>query len=682
METKSNRTFGIVYLILLILFLIRFIPLLYPEGRFWAFNHLIFLPDSYTIIYAVIALIALAIPLLKQSTSLGESIIDSFSDIFYESKLKYLYRGLFVVVMGALFIIFAAPTHFLGDGYTALANLASDSGTVLRWSEKGITFLHSMVQSLLGEKNVQSSLLTFQITAIFSGMISIWFFFSIAGIVDKNRTRRYFVFIVSFLSAILLLFFGYVENYPLVWVALTGFIYFSLRYLKSNRGLVFCLIFLFFGLFTHLQMGILIPPFIYLILSTDSGQFFIRKHRLFFIISMIVLIIAGIAVFVYKYRTDLYFEDIFLPLFSGKNLSTTNFVFSATHIIDILNELLILSPLLPVLAAISFGEYKSILKRRTSIYFTILAVSGFLFTLIIDPKLGMGRDWDLFSFVGFGFALLFAYLITNSRLTEIKKIIPTITIYLIVAIVPYLMTNLNRDSSINYAKYLIDLDPEKSYSNLVIMRLYYQESGDTHAADSLQAVFFERFPNEKRIYEAFTLLKNGDINGAKNIAEDIVPDRLSGHYYNFLSAMYMVEGKLDDALEESDKAIQLGMYNYRFYINRALIFTRMRQYDRAIEAARNANDIYRNDNDVLSALAWIYSLSNQFDSSIVYSHKFITLDSANVAGYYFLSRAYIQKQMPDSSLKYFNLYQRMGHLDNYYDNKVSELQQMLAKLLK
>ncbi len=678
-SAKNNIVIS-AYLVTVLLFLIRFVPFFYPDGRFWGINHLIFLPNAFVITYAAIAILAMIMPFFRQSSHMSEAFINNFSKIFFESKYKYIHRLIFIAVISLSCIIFAAPTHFLGDGYTALSNLASDSGTVLRWSEKGITFLHSIIQSLLGPKNKQTALLTFQITAILSGVISIWFFFLIAEFLSDNKSKRILVFFTSLLSGILLLFFGYVENYPLIWIALTGFVYFGLRYLTSGRGLAAGIFFLAFGLFIHLQMSMLIPAFVFLIFCRGRGLAVFKQYRTLLISLAVAFLIGGFIIFVHIYKTDLYFEDIFLPLFSSKGFSTTNFAFSGTHLTDIVNELLLLSPIFPALIVLSFNELKHIFKNGVTFFLILITLSSFLFVLFIDPKLGMGRDWDLFSFLGFGFTLLLIYSIPKKHFTALRKYIPTMVIYLIVTAVPYLLINLNRDTSIKYAKYLIDLDHEKSYSNLVIMRLYYQELGDSQTADSLNAVFFERFPNEKKIFDAFNVLNSGDINRAKEMAKDIVPDRLSGHYHNFLSALYMCVGRLDDALDESNKAIQLGMYNYRFFVNRAWIFSRMKQYDRALESARVAYSLYNNDDDVLSAFAWINILADKPDSAITYAYKLIELDSGDVSGYYFLCRAYAEKGIPDSSLRYYNLYQRSGYMDAFYDNKLAELKHMIEGL--
>jgi hypothetical protein len=510
---------------------------------------------------------ALVLPFLKFTDRAGESFINRFNNIFFESNRKYLFRLLFITIMGGMFIIFAAPTHFLGDGYLQISNLAMKSGITHKWSEKGITLILEQIQYIIGAKNEQTATASFQVISYLAGMISIYFYFLIAEIIWRKSFIRILVFLALLLSGTSLLFFGYIESYPLIWISLTGFTYTGLRYMIKGRGWLFPLLFLGFGIFIHLQMAVLIPVYIYLIFSTDWGLAVFNRFRSLLIGTAIILLIGGIAVFFYKYQTDLYFENIFLPPFSGKPIDPGYYVFSMSHLVDILNQMLLLSPLLPVWLLFLTGSPTKISKNKILIFLSLIAFFCLLFVFFIDPKLGMPRDWDLFSFSAFGLTLLLISMTGENHFIVIKRLLPSLIIFLTVACLPYFLTNLNRDTSIKYVEYMIRLDPKKSLSSLVIMRGYYNNIGEQQTADSLTALCIERFPNEKKIYDAFAALRRGDINRAEKITETIIPEKFSGDYHNFLSALYLSQGDYNKALKESDKAIQLKNYNYRIYVN-------------------------------------------------------------------------------------------------------------------
>lgn len=106
--------------ILAVLLLIRFLPLFIPEARLWGFNHLVFLPDSYLVVYILLTAIALALLIPRRNHGSKESPVEIISSLFFDTQNKYYYRILFIAVSACMFIVFAAPAHFLGDGYALI----------------------------------------------------------------------------------------------------------------------------------------------------------------------------------------------------------------------------------------------------------------------------------------------------------------------------------------------------------------------------------------------------------------------------------------------------------------------------------------------------------------------------------------------------------------------------------
>ncbi|MCP4705526.1 MAG: hypothetical protein GY865_13075, partial [candidate division Zixibacteria bacterium] len=218
---EKGKQFWYLYFALIILVLIRIIPFLYPASRTWGFNHLIFLPSGYSIGFFAIAAIALILPFINKSEIWGESFINWFSHTFFDCPRRLLYRFLFILPIASLFMIFAMPTHFLGDGYEVIRNVASDSGTFFKWSGSGIIILLRGLRKLIGGDNNQSAVAALQIVSYLSGIFSIWFYFKIAEHLSSDKTKRLLILLVSLFSGSLLLFFGYAENYPPLWVAMT-----------------------------------------------------------------------------------------------------------------------------------------------------------------------------------------------------------------------------------------------------------------------------------------------------------------------------------------------------------------------------------------------------------------------------------------------------------------------------
>ncbi|UCD94887.1 MAG: hypothetical protein JSU69_02210, partial [Candidatus Zixiibacteriota bacterium] len=552
-ESKALR---ISYLLLASLFLVRAAPIILGNCRCWGINHLIFLPDIFTAVYLCLAGIALVLPFSKQASSFAKSVLTCFSKLFFESRRRAYHRFLFILVMAGLFAVFAAPTHFLGDGYTLIGNLASESGTFFKWSEKWITVLLQTIQSILGEKNAHTARLSFQIVSVFSGAISIWFLFSISEIISDNSDKRFLIFSAMFFAGTLLLFFGYVENYPALLACFIAYVFFSLRYIIRNSGFTLASIIFVVGCFIHLQMVIFLPAHLYLLMCKNRGLRFYQHFRKYLLLVGAAAIMAIIVAFVHKYTSDLYFENIFLPLFKGKSIAPDYGIFRFDHLLDILNLLYLLSPVSLLLLFLSHEKLRRVFHKKSTAFLALISLSGLLFLITIDPKLGMARDWDLFSLSAVGPTLVLTMLISNKRLVSISRLWGTLLIFfLISACTPFLAVNLNNQTSIAYMEHLINLDKGKSLPALKTLHDFYRRHGNSDKADSLRGKFKEYYPNQNRIRMAITALNRGNLKSATEMARSIIPDRFSSDYYSLMSNIQLLRGNHSRALELSGKAI-------------------------------------------------------------------------------------------------------------------------------
>ncbi|MEW5922947.1 MAG: hypothetical protein AB1746_03080 [Candidatus Zixiibacteriota bacterium] len=661
------------------LFLMRFIAKSFPSARLWGFNHLIFLPDQYTMIFAIVSIIALILPFIPGIRRLDSVGLSGFAGIFFDSPRKYVYRLIFIIISGAIFTIFTAPVHFLGDGYSLIANLGSDSGTFFKWSEKWITVLLMQIQNLLGPRNPQTARTAFQIVSIFSGIVSIWFFFMIAELMSKDRVIRSLTLAILMISSITLLFFGYVENYPLTWPPLCGFIYFGIKRIKNGSGTIAAGLFLLGGILVHLQMAVLVPAYLFLLFSDGKGLSIYKKYKSIIWGIVAAGLIGFIVVFVLKYRSDLYFQNIFLPLLKGKDIYPEYSLLSLRHLLDIANELLLLSPLLPWLIYVSVKNISLVRKSKELVFLALIAVFCLLFLLIIDPKLAMARDWDLFSFSAIGLNLLFIMLINPRTTKVVQRLMPTFVLYLIIALVPLLLVNLNKDRSIKYLDYIIELDRKKSFSSLVTLRNYYRDNGDEIEADKVRNNLDRYFPNEKRMDQAFRALDYNNVSLAKTILRSVDPDKYSAIYHNLLSMLNLYTDNYDEALAESKKALQLRQYDPLLICNHAMILSTMERNDEAASALKRAFRLDSANMVVLEGLATVYMKSANIDSVYRYAMKMIAKDSTKSAAYFMLARTYALIGDLDNARIYCDRFKAIGTAGPYFEAKCSELEALINR---
>ncbi len=681
-ETENNHTFQLAYIILAVLFLIKFLPFLYPGGRFWGFNHLIFLPDAFVIIYAFIAVFALALPFFKRSCRISKVFIDNFSEIFFESKYKYLHRLIFIAIMGGLFTILTAPTHFLGDGYLQIANLASRTGMVHKWSERGTTLLVELLQNLLGKKSEGTAITAFQSLSIFSGLVSVHFYFLIADILSENKGLKILAFSVLLFSGTLLLFFGYIESYPALIVCYSAFIYFGLKSYKTGAGFIFSAIALIVGIALHFQMLIFLPAILFLLLSQNFGLRIYKKIRVLFWLSIATLSIIFILVFAYYYSNSLFVENIFLPAFEGKAMTPSYTIFSLAHIGDIVNQLILLSPLLPLLFFCGLKQLRYSFKQKAIVFLLTNSLSALFFLFVIDPRLSMPRDWDLFSLCGFAPGLLFVLLLDRKMPIFNQKLILSFVLFLIGASLPYLMTNLNEKSSVRYTEDFINFDLYRNRVTFLNLKNYYYDKGNRIKVDSLNTLYAKYYPYVREYGLVYSAIKQGDISRAKQLALTLPDDRFSVDYYNMWTTLHYLDEDYQAALESSRKAIQLDRYSAQSYVYLGMAYRELGYPDSALDAFHEGYTLNPTNSSVLVEIISLFQDRNKYDSSIIYSRRLLEVDSTSADAFYFLTLAYLEQQMMDSARVYGRLYRKYGVNDPQFSSRWNKIGIELEKQMK
>ena len=677
MKTK-DKIFWLTYIYLLALVLLRLIPIIDPGSRTWGFNHLIFLPDIYTYGFFTVALIALIIPFFRFSEQIGERLSNWFSDMFLDGRRRYLYRFIFIAVMTSLFAIFAAPTHFLGDGYDVINNIAAQSGVHVKWSEIGTTKLMVFIASILGSDEVSGSRMAFQTVSIISGAISIYFLFLISQIVTENKIKRFLVFWASILSGVLLLFFGYAEYYPIIWIFLTAFFYYSFRFFGESKRLILAWLFLIIGIVLHIQLIIFIPAVLFLSFADGKGLNLFNRYKAVLLSLASITILTALIFLVYKYTTNLYVEDTFLPLFTGKPVYPDYAILSVPHLLDIFNEFILISPSLFLLIFISGKNIKNIFKKKTAIFLGLGAVGSLLFLFVIDPKLAFPRDWDLFSISGFSLLLLSVSLINKNQIQHIVKLIISLALILSIYSLPFLLTNLNTNASEKYFESLIELDKSKSISSITVLSRYYKDNNNREKFDTLMTKFNSEFLQERIISQAIDVVLAGDLESAKKYNRLIKPDKFSGDYQRLLSLINYGHGRYEKALYHINRAIQLRKFASMYYWTRSRIYYSMKKYEMSLSSLRESHELDPDRLYTVDAMAMMFDLINRPDSCVYYAKKTLELDSTRFQSYGYIVKWLARAGQFDKADKYKTIYARYSPADSVQQRNLGLLDSLIT----
>jgi Flp pilus assembly protein TadD len=678
MKSKANQ-FYLTFGILAGLVLIRFLPLAVGTKWLWGVGYLTLLPIGYWVGYSLLGGLALALPFLPRAELWGETVAGWFDETFFKSKSKYLHRVFVLLLFGVGFVVFRMPTHFLGDGYTFLSNVGSGIGRWIKWSEGGALVVTMWVQRLIGSGDIPSALLAFQIVSIISGLVTIWFYFLIAERISIDPFKRLLTFTLMVISSSSLLFFGYVESYPILWGPVAGFLYFSLTYALVGKGLSGGLVCLLIAVGLHLQAVMLFPAVLFLLLSRGKGELIYRRFKPLIWAGLALAIMAGSVLFFREYTSNLFFENIFLRPFSGKPISPGYAIFSISHLSDILNLFILVVPMGVLLIALTLQQNRQATSRKSSAYLGILAIGSLLFLIVVDPSLSMPRDWDLFALCLLSPGLWLLNLLPESATFELKRISLSILIIAILSVAPFLIVNLDTHRSVAEIEQIADNNPDKSLGTMSILSTYFNMIGDKKAGDSIGTRMAVTYPEFYQWRSAFKLLESGKREEAFRMFSSVRPDRFSKDFHSFLAAYYLRVERPDSALVHAKLAVQLQPYVDVNYAPLAYAYTLTGETEKALEALRQGYALNDRNRELIMSLALIHYLGGRFDSTLFYAERHHAVDDADPIYHYLAAKGYYGLKNRQAALEHAQLYFQLGSKFSNYRDNMSELLQLLPE---
>ena len=350
----------------------------------------------------------------------------------------------------------------------------------------------------------------------------------------------------------MLLFFGYVENYSLLVLTVAMYSLMGLLVIKGKLNRWLILIPLAFAIFFHVIAATLIPSAVYLLLANSrAGNLISRQKRTLKIAFTLATLMVAIWVFHYFYTTDYFFRFAFVPLFENRFTVEGYTLFSIKHLADYLNLLLLLLPGLPsVIAILLSTPIKKTLKRREYRFLLILIASTLGAVFVLDPKLGMPRDWDLFSFAGVPLAIFGFYYLLDSRLTGRNNVkVASLAVALsILSLLPRAGGQAIPEISLAHFNSYLELDRVRTRNAGILLVDYYYYRNDTAAAEQSRAAWHDRRKDEHLLLQANRLLDAGHvIDAAAFYRRALSVNPVYPIAYTNLGECYFRLGQLDSA---------------------------------------------------------------------------------------------------------------------------------------
>lgn len=604
---RLNRFFLLYAHLVFILFIISAIIEL---PTMWGVNHLYFIDTSVKYIFILPFIISLLCTLFIKETSFDDLFNRIFHNIIFENNISFTVSLLFLT---AIFYIFKLNTFFLGDGYTWIATYSNPDYLIVKPTELLSGYIVKGVQLLFGEESEATSSMAFQFISLFSGVIFLVMMRNSIKLLIADTRLRTFGFLSFVTSGMVLLFMGYIEFYPMLWMATSVYLYYCIKSLESSKYLLFAIPLFFILLLVHAQSVYLSFGFLYLIAWRG-----INKHRLKRIINrywplIVVTTAIGSAGILFFAYSNYKITQILLPLFTSKPDNPGYTVFSAVHLLDIANLILLLFPVL-VIAGLTFIMFiRKVELHETEIFLLLSSIGSILFLLFVEPYIGFARDWDLMSMTLL-FPLLFSFYFFEKIEFKFSGKLIFILLALSLSITSsYIYINVKHDLAVDrYASIIESKEGLQYRPGWTILNNYYIEIDQVEKSNEIRQKMDERFPEYNEMNKAYSYISAKNYPTANTISSRLIDRYPNNIDFIQLRAKLLVEvNMLDSAQYYLDKALSIQSTYPPVLMIYGELFIAKGDLKSAIKKLEEAYLISNGKLEIIEPLAFCYIQTNQ-----------------------------------------------------------------------
>jgi len=443
----------------------------------WGFNHFSYFPWYYSIIWLVLISISLT-PAVQ--CPLTRSLHKSIPDFLFRKKAGSVFT---VVFFGLLFFALKSRSVFLGDGYL-ITNLM-EKGTTFRVFDNMDFFFHRLIYQKVNGYFSAADVYSFG--SIFGGACAVALLILLIKRLPWEPWRKVFLLALFLFSGPVVFFFGYVESYTFLFIFITSFLISGVLYLEDKSSAFLPSFFFGMALFFHLSALFSLPALVFLYFQKSPEK---KVRHLFQIFApALILLIASVTFHIVDGFSTQWFRHEFLDNQNTQNiwmpLTGQYGVFSLANLKDQLNLALLLAP---VSLLIILGNLKKVFIRRNEpvipfLLFHLLWMG--LFSLFIDRKLGMARDWDLLAAHSSSLFLLASVIVTSNR-THPSKVIAQAVVVSFFLTLPWVVLQQSETRSIKrVAEAAMAFPPSAKAHTFEEMGQFFREKGNLEKSEAM-----------------------------------------------------------------------------------------------------------------------------------------------------------------------------------------------------
>jgi tetratricopeptide (TPR) repeat protein len=642
LEDGHLSTFEKVIITLcLLLIAAQFISSFFPEERLWGINHLAYFGLPYRFLFLLLAL-AIFVPIINTKV---QNIGDNISGL-WKKLPKALAFVLICVACVFVFWIVRTKTHFLGDGYRLIGYVDSGFPVTMRlivheWTQPLAVLVHVYFHHCLNLFTPVSGELVYRMSSYLSGILFVFLALLLSREVGTDKFEKLAAFSLVVAMGSTQLFLGYVEHYSWPYVGILAYLLFAFKFLEGKTN-IFVPLLIFCGCVAfHFSTLYLLPSFTFLFLCMPSG----KRPRTRTILLGAVAVVITVILLMFKLGEKP--GEALVPLFEGRYYAPYHTLFSFPHVLDVINEHLLLSPLGLILLITLFIFTRDNGRPRDNVVRFLILVSVFqvLYSFLLDPKLGGPRDWDMFSATALGYTVLAIYLFVKRSKAIFNFRYTTLILMctLLFSTLPWVLLNASADKSIARFRAILELDPKRSRQGHYLLSQYFGKRGMVQEVVKEDKRQTELFPELDLISSAVSYIRQGKLDGALDLLKQAVQiNPYSAEAYDRLARVYTGKGLLTEAVQQFNRAIQLYPYEASYYEGLGVAYHKMGLLDKSIQSYEKAKDL-NPDNPSMCyyQLGALYGEKGLLDEAILWYERALALEPDFFAARLNLGVAYI-----------------------------------------
>lgn len=644
--SEGSKTSHLSFVVLSALTLLFLLSSLIPDARLWGINHLTYLPLS-SIVTLVAATILIAGLWFYISVRRNRDANLPFAITTWQ---------LAAVALGSAMVFYLLQPYypFLGDGVLRSEEIAF--GRLFSKTEPLDTFIHTILYKITNGPLGFDGKSVYRILSSISGGVVVAYilkYFVRRG----NGVAWPTAYIITLGST--MLFCGYVESYSIGYAFTLIYLLSGERFVRTGKGMTTAVVSLAFAVSCHAANLILLPSFLILLWKWVNSEKQGAERTVVPIATVVAIAVPTFFVFFYRGWEPSIPSSPFVSIATLHGYS----LLSMDHLLDMLNELMLVMPAGLVLLWSSLRGWRSLYESSNSRFWflIVLALPSALFILLVDPKLGFARDWDLFatSAAVLAVVILLVRLDLSRAFRSFEK---AAVILAFIFLTSFLLVNKSEQSSIKRFTHLLETDTESSPFGREILSNYRQSRGDLESAIEQLRFALEVEDNKRHRYLIAGMLY--DLGQHESSAKEalravrLAPDFAPAYYQLGKSVEKL--GDLAGAKQYYQKAVSLEPDAAHYRNSLGMAYLNLGNYADAEEMFAAAAKIKPDNIVYINNLGISKIALNKLQEAKSCFERALSMDSRFAAPMFSLARIYEAMGMNDRAKEYCRMFLEYG----------------------